>query len=429
MSCEGPNTLNPMCLVSNFVADQANAAATSGFSHIAGYFGKAAEHATVWLWQEIDNATTLDLASPELRREMAITGAIAAVLCCGLFVIQVIKGVLRREPGALGRALIGLVTAFIGSALAITATRALLAAVDALSAGVVQQTMGTNVAGIGTKLAAVNLASHSNPATVLLLSIVILVAVVVVWAAMLARKLMLLVAAVLAPIAFAGSVADISRAWVRRWIEFVAAMIAAKLLLVIILSIGVAVLDGAGQTSGGVTQATTQMVGGALVLLMGGFAPWISIKMFTFAGEALHSAHVTAIQSSSGARAVISAPQKVAALASTARSIVPVGAAGGAALAMTAGRGSGTPTKRTDPPDAIDNSPAPGGSRPGGSAPNTPVGAVDRGRVAASANPTTTPSGAPSGSPSAGPPERRDGGSPPPPAQRSQPSRQQPPRQ
>jgi hypothetical protein len=378
-------------VVSNAVADQANAAATSTFTHIAGYFGTAAEHATVWLWKEIDHATTRDLRSPELLRELAITGAIAGVICMGLFVIQVIRGILRREAGALGRALSGLVVATIGTTFALAATQALLTAVDALSAGVVQATMGTNISGLGAKLTAIRLSSTGNPATVLLLSLVILSAVVIVWAAMLARKLMLLVAAVLAPIAFTGAVADFSRAWVRRWIEFVVAMVVCKLLLVIILSIGVAVLDGAGQASDGATQATTQMVGGALVLLLGGLTPWIAIKTCTFAGEALHAAHVSAIHSSSGARAVISAPQKVLALTSTARALVPgVGAAGGVALGMAAGGGGG-PAKRADASGALDNSPRPGEAHGNGSAQSRPVGAAEqRGRVAASATPTAS---------------------------------------
>ncbi|WP_457256510.1 hypothetical protein [Pedococcus sp. P5_B7] len=414
MSCTGPNTLNPLCVVSNAVADQANAAATSTFTHIAGYFGTAAEHATVWLWKEIDHATTLDLRSPDLLRELAITGAIAGVICMGLFVIQVIRGMLRREAGALGRALSGLVVATIGTTFALAATQALLTAVDALSAGVVQATMGTNISGLGAKLTAVRLSSTGNPATVLLLSLVILAAVVIVWAAMLARKLMLLVAAVLAPIAFAGAVADFSRAWVRRWIEFVVAMVACKLLLVIILSIGVAVLDGAGQASGGATQATTQMVGGALVLLLGGLAPWIAIKTCTFAGEALHAAHVSAIHSSSGARAVISAPRKVVALTSTARALVPgVGAAGGVALGMAAGGGGGrAPAKRGHASGALDNSPRPVEAHGDGSAQSRPVGAGEQpGRVAASATPpaSTGPAAArhsttpPASSPPTGP--------------------------
>ena len=48
--------------------------------------------------------------------------------------------------------------------------------------------------------------------------VVILAAVVVVWAAMMIRKVMLLIAAVLAPLAFSGATADITRGWVRKWV-------------------------------------------------------------------------------------------------------------------------------------------------------------------------------------------------------------------
>lgn len=386
MSCSGANLVNPLCVVSSAVTDQASAVATSTFAHISGYFGTAAEHATVWLWKEIDNATTLDLRSPNLLRELAVTGAIAGVICVALFVIQVVRGVLHREAGALGRALSGLVVATIGTTFALAATQALLAAVDALSAGVVQATMGSNIAGLGAQLTAVQLSTTTNPATELLLALVILAAVVIVWAAMLARKLMLLVAAVLAPLAFAGAVADFSRAWVRRWIEFVVAMVASKLLLVIILSIGVAVLEGAGQASGGAAQGATQMVGGALVLLLGGLAPWIAIKTCTFAGEAMHAAHVSAIQTSSGARAVISAPQKVVALSSTARALVPgVGAAGGVALGMAAGGRGGGPAKSASL-GPLDNSPHPAQPQSDASASRSAVDGVDQpGRLEASA--------------------------------------------
>lgn len=314
MSCTGVLAVSPLCQASALVGDQAARAADGAFTGIASHFTVAATDATEWLWKELDTATTLDLTSPQLLREMAATAAIAGALCLGLFVIQVIASVLRREPGGLTRAATGLVTSFIGSALALVATRALLGAVDALSAGVVSYTLDTNVAGIGALLDFTRLASVQNPAVALIFAAVILVAVVIVWAAMMVRKMMLLIAAVLAPIAFAGATADITRAWTRRWIEFVCAMVVSKLLLVIILSIGVSVLTGAGQDGGGVTQAGTQLAVGSLILLMGGFSPWIAIKMFSFAGDTLHAAHLTAAQASTGARTVAAAPQKVAAL-------------------------------------------------------------------------------------------------------------------
>ena len=394
MSCPGPNKLNPLCLIQDSVNDAAAGAATSTFSHIAGYFGEAATKATTWLWEQIDEATTLDLTSPNLLREMAITGAIAAVICVGLFAIQIIRAVLRQEAGGLQRAVTGLITATLGTALALAATRVLLAAVDALSAGVVQATMDTNAAGLGAKLTVAKLESQANPAIVLLLSLVTLAAVAIVWAAMLARKLMLLVAAVLAPIAFAGAVADFSRAWVRRWIEFVVAMIASKLLLVLILSIGVFILEGAGQAGDGATQEVTQMVGGSLVLLMGGLAPWVSIKMFSFAGESIHAAHAAATQTGTGARSIIAAPQKVAAMQSTGRALMPAMAAtgGAGAAAALAARGQQSPQRRPGP---LENAPHPGDqSAARGQGPsNRSAGAVEsRGPAAAStANNATTP--------------------------------------
>ena len=198
--------------------------------------------------------------------------------------------------------------------MALGTVQLLLTAVDALSAGLVSYTMGTNIRGVGTKLAFGKLVTFTNPAVTLLFSVVILCATVLVWAAMMIRKVMILVAAVLAPLAFSGATADITRGWVRRWIEFVAAMIAAKLLLVIVLTVGLTVLNGAGQAGTAPTQTTTQLAGGTLLLLLGGLAPWLSLRMFHFAGDTLQAAHATAAHGSAGGHAVVAAPQKLASL-------------------------------------------------------------------------------------------------------------------
>jgi hypothetical protein len=377
------------------VGDQAAKAADGAFSGIASHFTVAATDATEWLWKELDTATTLDLTSPHLLREMAATAAIAGVLCLGLFLIQVIASLLRREPGGLTRAVTGLVISFIGSALALVATRALLGAVDALSAGVVSYTLDTNAAGIGAMLDFTRLASVQNPAVALLFAAVILVAVVIVWAAMMVRKMMLLIAAVLAPLAFAGATADITRAWTRRWIEFVCAMVVSKLLLVIILSIGVSVLTGAGQDGGGVTQTGTQLAAGSLILLMGGFSPWIAIKMFSFAGDTLHTAHLTAAQASTGARTVVAAPQKVAALH------WQVGK-----LTAASGAATGTYRAASQPTGEISTTREPSGTL----APSTRPQPPERQDISGSATPAPTPG---AGGPETPTPERTAASAPP----------------
>jgi type IV secretion system protein TrbL len=408
MSCDGAQALNPFCQASQIVTSQATGAADSAFSHIAGCFGMAAMNATTWLWQQIDDATTLDLGSPALAKEMVATASIAGVLCLGLFLIQVIASVLRREPGGLGRAVRGLFVSFLGSALALAATRVLLGAVDALSDGVVRYTMGTNIAGLGSKLTFTKLASIANPAVTLIFAVVIIGAVVVVWAAMMIRKMMLLIAAVLAPLAFAGATSDLTRSWVRKWTEFVAAMVVSKLLLVIILSIGVAVLDSAGQVGSGATQVGTQLAAGSLILLMGGFAPWVAIKMFSFAGDTLYAAHATAGQASAGAKTVIAAPQKVNSLQMHARSLAGSGRSAGY-YARTPERA--TPeqyeTNRNVDEAAEPGRPVPGGNQGPGTAGIDGAKSSPASRTAGSATPpasgsTATGAGASTGTTAAG---------------------------
>ena len=313
--CAGPVALLPVCQIVKLPI----AAANDEFSNIAGWFGKAAGEATSWLWTQIGSATAINLDSPQLRTDLLATSSIAVTLTLALFLVQVITSVLRREPAGLGRAAKGLVIALMMSVFAFSVTKILLGVVDQLSEGVVSYTMGTDIAGLGKRLALGSIEGVANPGLVLLFSLVVLAAVAVVWAAMMIRKMLVIIAAVLTPLAFSGATADITRGWVRKWIEFMAAMIASKLLLVIIFMIGVSVMEGAGMSAqAGPGQQLTQMATGSLILLLGGFAPWAAIKMFHFTGDALHSAHATAVLAPSGARTVLAAPQKVNAMHSQA---------------------------------------------------------------------------------------------------------------
>ena len=341
MSCTGLNAVNPFCRVGDIAATAANDA----FTTMAGWMGKAATDSTTWLWAQISSATQINLGSPQLTSDLAVTSAIALTLTLGLFVIQVITSVLRREPAGLARAVKGVPIALMMSVFAFSVTTIALGATDQLSAGVVQYAMGTDIAGLGRRLAFGSLASVANPGWVLIFSLLILAAVFVLWGAMMIRKMLVIIAAVLTPLAFSGATADITGGWVRKWVEFMAAMIASKLLLVIIFMVGVSVMEGAGMTAHPTpSQQLTQVATGSLILLLAGFAPWIAIKMFHFTGDALHSAHVVVASAPAGGRTVIAAPAKVAAMAGTVASAGRLGS----------GRGSpqlaSTPPKPPPPP-------------------------------------------------------------------------------
>ena len=140
-----------------------------------------------------------------------------------------------------------------------------------------------------------------------------------------------------------------------------AAMIASKLLLVIIFMIGVSVMEGAGISAHpGPGQQLTQVATGSLILLLAGFAPWLAIKMFHFTGDALHTAHASAATASNGARAVLGAPQKVNTMHSQATH----------AANKFSGSGPAAPAG-TQPPkesaDSLKGTPSPNG-HPGGPA-------------------------------------------------------------
>jgi type IV secretion system protein TrbL len=320
MACTGIHIIDPKC--------QLGSLANDAFTKMARSFASAAASAVDWLWKQIDQATTINLSSPGINKDLIATGAIAGLLCTALFLIQVITAALRREPGGLYRAVRGLGIAFLASAFAIATTKIVLAAVDELSSGVVKFATGGSIDGLGTRFAlSVNLSQMQNPAALLLFAFVILAAVVVVWAAMLMRKLLIIVAAVMTPLAFAGGAADITRSWVRRWIEFTAALVASKLLLVVMLMIGLSVFEGAGMQTAGpgqqvkATQAGTQLATGSVLLLLAGFAPWIAIKMFHFAGDSLHSVHVQANAARAGTQSVVTAPRKMSSTLMTGRAM------------------------------------------------------------------------------------------------------------
>ena len=129
--------------------DAAKSAAGDAFNAIAQSFGEAADHAVSWLWGQMSAATAVHLGGAGFNLELGITAAIAGVVAVGLFAIQIIQSVLRREAGGLARALKGLVVAFIGGGVAIAVVNLLLGATDDLCAGVVQAATGTDITGLG----------------------------------------------------------------------------------------------------------------------------------------------------------------------------------------------------------------------------------------------------------------------------------------
>lgn len=320
-------------------SDIAKSAAGDAFGSIAKDFARAAGSAIDWLWGQASSATVVHLGGTSFRVDAAIVGAIAATVAVGLFVLQVAASAVRRDPGGLGRAVKGLFVAFIGGGLAIAITDLLLSMVDSLSNGVVQAATGDSIDKLGHSIlsSGLILTATGNPAALMLLSLAVLVSVIIVWAALMIRKLLIVVSAVFAPLAFAGALSDVTSSWVRRWIEVMAALIMSKLILVLIFVIGAGMLvHGEGQSGNGTAQTSTQAVTGVLVLALAGFAPWIALRLVHWSGDQFHHLHSMAAASSAGAQKAVMVPQKAAAWSSSG---FASGAAAGASGARAAASG------------------------------------------------------------------------------------------
>jgi hypothetical protein len=324
----------------NCFSDVAKSVAGDAFHSIAESFAHAADRAVNWLWGQLSSATALHLGGRGFGLQIGITGAIAGTVAVGLFSIQIIQSVLRREPGGLARAGKGLLIAFLGAAAAITVVNLLLEATDALCNGVVKVATGTNLAGLGRLVlgSSALTASVSGSAALLLLALGCIAATAIVYATLVVRKVLIVVTAVFAPIAFAGSLADITVSWTRRWIETTIALIASKLILVLIFVAGYGILvEGVGQSGSGATQKVTQVISGILVLFVAGLAPWLALKVVHFTGEHAQQLHSLGSSAVGGVAVGGRAAQKAAPYVARAAAMP----AGGGAMAGGAAAGAG----------------------------------------------------------------------------------------
>lgn len=312
MAC---NSLNPICDVAEAIGSLGSTVTSSVFNSVASAFGNTADSAINWLWQQLSTSTSISLGGANFELDLGIVVSIAAVVCLGLFVIQMTLSALKHDAGGIGRALRGLVIATVGCAITLASLEVLLGGVDDLCVGVVKIATGGTIATMGTKIigGAVFTTAIASPPTILILSLVAICAVAIVWFALVIRKMLIIITAIFAPLAFAGGVADLSRGWVRKWLEAMLALVFSKLILIIIFIIGLGVLGGMGSPSGATPlSAITEEITGLLILLVAGFSPWMALRIVHFTGDHVATMAGSASHASAGASTVVGAPQKAA---------------------------------------------------------------------------------------------------------------------
>ena len=119
------------------------------------WLAQAMAGAAAWLfeavWWVFDTTTLVDVTSAEYVGVYNVLFGVAVFVMLIFFCLQLITGLVHRDPTALSRAALGLAKSVLGSFLVITLTALLLEVTDQLAVGIVQAT-GNTMEGMGTQI-------------------------------------------------------------------------------------------------------------------------------------------------------------------------------------------------------------------------------------------------------------------------------------
>lgn len=246
------------------------------------------------MWNVFDATTLVDITSDGYLSVYNLLFGIAVFVMLLFFCLQLITGLIRRDPTALTRAALGLAKSVLGSFVVITLTGLLLEVVDQLCVGIVQaagettESMGDKITTLAGGLAGINIAAPGVGAIItIFLAGLAITSAAIVWLSLLVRKALLLVAIVFAPLALSGSSWDATRGWISKWAMFVVALICSKLVLVVMFL--VAITQVAAPIDGDLSSISDPLAG-VVLMAMAAFAPYLTYRFISFVGFDMYHA-------------------------------------------------------------------------------------------------------------------------------------------
>lgn len=280
--------------VCDVAGDAAGALISAPFDWLAQAMGAAAGWLFEAVWNVFDTTTLVDVTSDGYVSVYNLVFGIAVFIMLIFFCLQLITGLIKRDPGALSRAALGLAKSVLGSFVVITLTGLALEIVDQLCTGIIQAG-GETTASMGDKItllvAGLTGISITAPGVGAIITIFLaglaITSAAIVWLSLLVRKALLLVAIVMAPLAFSGSSWDASRSWVSKWAMFVIALIASKLVLVVMFLVAVTQVSAPIEAD---LASVSDPIAGVVLMAMAGFAPYLTYKFISFVGFDMYHA-------------------------------------------------------------------------------------------------------------------------------------------
>ncbi|TFB71559.1 conjugal transfer protein TrbL [Cryobacterium glaciale] len=280
--------------VCNTAGEGAAALVAAPFDWLAHSMGSAAAWLFKSVWAAFDSTTLVDVTDPAYIDVYNVLFGVAVFVTLVLFCLQLLTGLVHRDPTALSRAAIGVAKSVLGSFIIITITGLLLEITDQLTIGVVEASgntmegMGDRIALLATGLTAISLGAPGVGAIVtIFLSSLAITGAAIVWFSLLIRKALLLVAIVFGPIALAGATWDAAKGWFSKWVAFVMALILSKLVLVVIFLVAVAQVSAPIDAD---LASVSDPIAGIVLMFIAAFAPYITYKFLNFLGVDMYHA-------------------------------------------------------------------------------------------------------------------------------------------
>lgn len=274
--------------VCDAVGEGAATLVAAPFDWLAQAIGQAASWIFQGVWALFDSTTLVDITGAGYIGVYNVIFGIAIFIMLIFFCLQLITGLIRRDPTALSRAALGLAKSVLGSFLVITLTATLLEVVDQLSIGIIQAT-GTTLEEMGGKigvlvagLTAINLTAPGAGAIItIFLSFLAICAAAIVWFSLLIRKALILVAVVMAPIALSGASWDATKGWFGKWASFVLALIFSKLVIVVVFLVAINQVNAPIDLD---LSSIADPIAGIVLMFIAAFAPYMVYKFISFVG-------------------------------------------------------------------------------------------------------------------------------------------------
>ncbi|XPP25607.1 MAG: conjugal transfer protein TrbL [Leucobacter sp.] len=258
------------------------------FDWLAQAMGGAAAWLFEAVWSVFDTTTLVDVTDEGYVGVYNVLFGVAVFVVLIFFCLQLITGLIHRDPTALTRAALGAAKSILGSFVAIGLTGLLLEITDQLAIGIVQasgntmESIGDRITLLAAGFAGINITAPGVGAIVtIFLAGLAISAAAIVWFSLLIRKALLLVAIVFAPIALAGFSWDATKGWFGKWATFVIALILSKLVLVVIFLVAITQVSAPIELD---LASISDPIAGVVLMFIAAFAPYMTYKFVTFIG-------------------------------------------------------------------------------------------------------------------------------------------------